>query len=69
MKSIRILLILLAIPMVAFAVDVCEVTPPTASLTVPHVSGSPELNTDPHSSTWATAASAWIEKDCTERFG
>ena len=67
MKTIRIILILLALPLAAFAIDVCQVTPPTASLTVPYVSGSPQLNTDPHSPTWATAASAWIEKECTDK--
>jgi hypothetical protein len=67
MKTIRIFLILLALPLAAFAIDVCQVTPPTASLTVPYVSGSPELNTDPHSPTWAHASSAWIEKDCTDK--
>ncbi len=65
MKPIRILPLLLLIPVVAFAVDVCEVTSPTASFTVPYVAGAPELNTDPHSATWSHAASAWIEKDCT----
>src|SRR5215813_6099692 len=67
MKTIRIILILLALPIAAFAIDVCQVTPPTASLTVPYVSGSPQLNTDPHSATWANSASAWIEKDCTDK--
>jgi hypothetical protein len=67
MKSIRSLFLLLLIPVVAFAVDVCEVTSPMAALTVPHVAKAPELNTDPHSATWSHAASAWIEKDCTQR--
>jgi hypothetical protein len=67
MKIIRIVLILLALPLAAFAIDVCQVTPPTASLTVPYISGSPELNTDPHSATWGHASSAWIEKDCTDK--
>src|ERR1700742_4554679 len=67
MKTIRIVLMLLALPIAALAIDVCQVTPPTASLTVPYVSGSPALNTDPHSATWANAASAWIEKDCTDK--
>jgi hypothetical protein len=65
MKSMRSLLLILSIPVAAFAVDVCEVTPPMAALTVPHVAKPPELNTDPHSPTWSHAASAWIEKDCT----
>src|ERR1700689_1530609 len=65
MKSIRSLLLILLIPIAALAVEVCEVTPPMAALTVPYVSKAPELNTDPHSAIWSHAASAWIEKDCT----
>jgi hypothetical protein len=65
MKPIRSLPLILLIPAVAFAVDVCEVTSPTAAFTVPYVAKAPELNTDPHSATWSHAASAWIEKDCT----
>jgi hypothetical protein len=68
MKLIRSLPLILVVPVVAFALDVCEVTRPTAALTIPHVAKAPELNTDPHSSTWSHAASAWIEKDCTQRF-
>ena len=48
-----------------FAQEICKVVPPTASLSVPFVKGSPELNTDPKSGTWKDAASAWIVKDCT----
>jgi tetratricopeptide (TPR) repeat protein len=47
--------------------EVCQVTPPTASLTVPHVSGTPELNTDPGSAVWSRAALTAIAKDCTHR--
>jgi hypothetical protein len=67
MKSIRSLLLIILIPVAAFAVDVCEVTSPMAALSVPHVAQAPELNTDPHSPTWSHATSAWIEKDCTSR--
>src|ERR1700680_1028605 len=68
MKSIRNLSLLLLIPVVAFAFEVCQVTLPTAALTIPHVTQAPELNTDPHSATWAHAASAWIVKDCSQQF-
>jgi len=47
---------------------VCEVTSPTASFPVPHVSAAGELNTDPHSPTWRHASSAWIARDCTHQF-
>lgn len=67
MKAIRIVLMLLALPIAVLALDVCQVTTPTASLTVPFVTGSPALNTDPRSATWANASSAWIEKDCTDK--
>ena len=47
---------------------VCEFSPPVVSLSVPYVSQAPALNTDPHSPTWAPAASTWIQKDCTHQF-
>jgi hypothetical protein len=65
--SVTKLLVILTIPVVAFALGVCEVTSPTASLTVPHVAKAPELNTDPHSATWSHAGSASIVKDCTQQ--
>jgi hypothetical protein len=67
MKPIRGLSLLLLTPVVALALDVCQVSSPTASFSIPHVKQAPELNTDPHSATWAHAASAWIEKDCTQQ--
>jgi hypothetical protein len=48
-----------------FAQEICTVSSPTASLSVPYVKGSPALNTDPGSEVWKGAASAWIIKDCT----
>ena len=66
MKNLRYVFPLLLIPVVAFAVDVCQVSDPMASISVPYVAQAPELNTDPHSATWAHASSAWIEKDCTQ---
>ncbi|HSM78656.1 MAG TPA: carbohydrate-binding family 9-like protein [Bryobacteraceae bacterium] len=48
----------------AQAEEPCRVVPPTASLSIPHVSGSPELNANPHSATWSKAAPATIVKDC-----
>jgi hypothetical protein len=67
MKSIRGLSLLLLTPVVAAAWQVCEVTPPTAAISLPYVAQAPELNTDPHSATWSHAASAWIVKDCTQQ--
>ncbi|MGB7845818.1 MAG: carbohydrate-binding family 9-like protein [Candidatus Acidiferrum sp.] len=43
---------------------VCEFSPPGAAFSIPYVSHAPELNTDPNSVTWTTAASTWIQKDC-----
>lgn len=57
---------LLLFPALA-AADVCKVTFPTASFSVPHVAQAPELNTDPSSAAWSHAASAWIGKDCTHQ--
>lgn len=45
----------------------CQVTQPTASLTIPHVNNTPELNTDPHSDTWKRAGSTRIVKDCSHK--
>src|SRR4029077_19354338 len=45
----------------------CEVAQPTAALTIPHVNGTPELNTDPHSVVWKNSASTSIVKDCTHK--
>jgi hypothetical protein len=45
--------------------EVCKVTQPTASFTIHRQSGSPDLNTDPTSAPWASAARATIVKDCT----
>lgn len=50
------------------AAKVCEFAPPGASFSAPHVAQAPELSTDPHSATWAHAASTWITKDCTHQF-
>lgn len=46
------------------AEEPCQVVPPTASFSIHHVSGSPELNTNPHSRTWSKTAQAVIVKDC-----
>lgn len=47
--------------------ETCQVTTPTASLTIPHVNGSPELSADPKSEIWQRSASTVIVKDCTHR--
>jgi hypothetical protein len=60
-------LVLVALPMSAAAYDACEVKDSFATFKVPHVATAPELNTDPHSATWAHAASAWIVKDCSQK--
>jgi len=70
MKSIRYVLLPALASIVAFsalAAEVCEVVTPMASISVPHVKHSPELNTDPHSATWKHASSAWIIADCTTK--
>ena len=56
------LLSLLALPVCAQ--EACKVVPPTASLAIPHVSGSPLLDTDPNSQIWARAGRTNIVKDC-----
>jgi hypothetical protein len=54
-------------PLAALAYEVCEVTPPLAQFSIPHVAKAPDLNTDPHSAAWSHAASAWITKDCSQK--
>jgi len=44
---------------------VCTVTQPTASFAIHYLAGSPDLNADPRSALWASAARAAIVKDCT----
>jgi hypothetical protein len=44
----------------------CVFTSPGAAFSIPYVSQAPELDTDPHSATWAKAASTWIAKDCSK---
>lgn len=46
------------------AQEPCQVVPPTASVSIPHVKGSPDLNADPGSPTWKTSARSEIVKDC-----
>jgi hypothetical protein len=48
----------------AAAPKVCEYAAPGAEFSIPHVSKTPELNTDPQSPTWQNASSTWIVKDC-----
>src|SRR6266850_1482867 len=38
-----------------------------ASFSIPHVAQAPDMNTDQNSATWLHAASAWIEKDCSQK--
>ncbi len=56
-------LTLLALP--SLAQEVCKVTQPTASFKIRHRAGAPDLNADPKSPLWASAARAEIIKDCT----
>ena len=66
--SMRILLFLLAAAwLAAKAEEPCQVTFPTATFSISHVSSAPELNTDPHSAIWSRAASASIDKDCSHK--
>jgi Flp pilus assembly protein TadD len=45
----------------------CQVTQPTASLSIPHVSGTPELDADPQSGIWKRSASTSMSKDCSRK--
>src|SRR5260370_39248569 len=67
MKAIRYVSLMLLTPIVAFAVEVCQVTSPMATISIPHVKKAPELNTDTHSKTWSHASSACIVQDCSQQ--
>ena len=53
-----------ALSQALFSQAPCQVTFPTASLSVPYVSGEPTLDVDPSSATWKNAGAARILKDC-----
>ena len=50
---------------ILFGQEICQVTAPKASLSIPHYKDSPVLNADLKSEIWKNAASAWVTKDCT----
>jgi hypothetical protein len=53
-------------PELTFAQEACQVTRPTATLTVPHVSAVGPLNADAKSKYWSAAATVWMLKDCSK---
>ena len=63
MKTPAALLVCIA-PLCAQTPPACTVTQPTASFTIRHRAGTPELSTDPASPVWAGAARTAIVKDC-----
>jgi hypothetical protein len=63
MKTVCVLLF--AASLAALGEEVCQVTRPTATFTVHHQKGSPELSADPAAPLWKKAAKATIVKDCT----
>src|SRR5579871_399551 len=65
MKTLVSLLVIGCPALLAQKQEVCKVTQPTASYTIHFLNGSPELNTDPKSPLWSSAARATILKDCT----
>jgi hypothetical protein len=65
MKTFVSLLVIGGSALLAQTQEVCKVTQPTASYAIHRVNGSPELNTDPKSPVWASAARAAMIKDCT----
>ena len=62
----RILLLAL-VAAAASAQQVCQVTGPTATLSVPRLSGAPRLSADPNAPEWQRGAVAWMVSDCTHR--
>ena len=65
MAASSYLLVLALIPLISE--PPCEVSVPTASLSVPHETGEPALSTDPNARPWTTAAATRIVKDCSRR--
>ena len=56
-----------AVPVALLSQTPCQVTLPTATFSVPHVSGEPPLDADPGSAAWTNAGTAVIVKDCSRR--
>jgi len=46
------------------AQEPCRVASPTAVFSIPYAKTGDRLDTDPRSSLWSKASSAWISKDC-----
>ena len=62
-----VLLASAALPVALVSQAPCEVTLPTATLAVPHVSGEPALDADPASVAWTSAGTVRIVKDCSRK--
>jgi hypothetical protein len=45
----------------------CVVTPPTATFSIRHVEGRPELTLDPENAVWKSAAAESMSKDCSRQ--
>src|SRR5580698_4157324 len=65
MKTVLSLFLISLPALRAQSQEVCKVTQPTASFAIHYLAGAPDLNADPGSPLWSSAASASIVKDCT----
>ncbi len=50
-----------------YAQKPCVTKEPTATFSIRHVAGSPELSLDPDAAMWKHAASRWMDKDCSRQ--
>ena len=64
---LTVLLVAFLVALSVFGQEPCQVTRPTASITVPFAKAAPSaLDTNPHSALWQKAAAAWMVKDCSK---
>jgi hypothetical protein len=63
-QAVLFLVVCQTLPLALWGQGPCKVVLPTASLSVPHTTEELTLNTDPDSTVWKKAVSAWIFKDC-----
>lgn len=63
----RLTLAVFVLALCARAQEPCVTTQPTATFSIRHVNGSPQLSLDPDALEWKNAAVRWMDKDCSRQ--
>lgn len=63
----RLTLAVFVLALCARAQEPCVTTQPTATFSIRHVNGSPQLSLDPDAPEWKNAAVRWMDKDCSRQ--